>query len=42
MRPIRVVVIDRNDITRKGVESIIGDILHNLFYTLAICPLSAL
>ncbi len=26
MRPIRVVVIDRNDITRKGVESIIGDI----------------
>ncbi|MCB9457923.1 MAG: response regulator transcription factor [Anaerolineaceae bacterium] len=25
MKPIRVVVIDRNDITRKGVEAIIGD-----------------
>ncbi|MCB9451433.1 MAG: response regulator transcription factor [Anaerolineaceae bacterium] len=25
MNPIRVVVIDRNDITRKGVEGIVGD-----------------
>ena len=25
MRPIRVVVIDRNDITRKGVEGIVSD-----------------
>lgn len=25
MRPIRVVVIDRNDITRKGVEGIVND-----------------
>jgi two-component system NarL family response regulator len=25
MRPIRIVIVDRNDITRKGMEGIIGD-----------------
>lgn len=25
MKPVRVVVIDRNDITRKGVEGIVSD-----------------
>jgi DNA-binding NarL/FixJ family response regulator len=25
MRPVRIVIVDRNDITRKGLEGIIGD-----------------
>ena len=25
MRPVRIVIVDKNDITRKGMEGIIGD-----------------